>query len=43
MADNKICPNNIFKIMFDNDFLNYFSYHCKKDNSNAIACVLSLM
>ena len=21
MADNKICPNDIFKIMFDNDFL----------------------
>ena len=43
MADNKICPNDIFKIMLDNDFLNYFSYHCKKENSNAIACTLSLM
>ena len=43
MVDNKICPNDIFKIMFDNDFFDYFSYHCKKENSNAIACTLSLM
>ena len=43
MADNKICSNDIFKIIFDYDFFNYFSYHCKKENSNAIACTLSLM
>ena len=23
MADNKICPNDMFKIMFDNDFFKF--------------------
>ena len=44
IADNKIYPNdNIFKIMFNNDFFNCFSYYCKKENSHAIACTLPLM
>ena len=46
MAVNKICPNYIFKIIFDNEkelFLITLVTFCKKENINKSACVLSLI
>ena len=45
IAINKICPNDIFKIIFDNEKLfkiALVSFY-KKDNSNTSAYGLSLM
>ena len=52
MAVNKVCPNDIFKRMFDNEKFFFLIpliplipliTFCKKENSNAGACKLTLM